>query len=242
MSTENKLVIICSDESKWKWHSATIVKNKPNTIIDGSCIHCAVEQLKAENTKLKGDYSHLETVCAVKSTEIDILKAVLKESKDSWQKERLSAASYQVIDDLNSEITALKLENERLNKLAEGILAREESISAEHKLRIEIESENAALKSNLKIARHKVETLLTLNMKQDAEIQQLKAENEKLKYLLEYENRTFIENQEITALKSKLEIASAALEVVKVHNGINIHYPILHHTVSVALSEIEGEI
>lgn len=40
--------------------------------------------------------------------EIEQLKAELKESNDSWQKERLSAASYQVIDDLNSEITELK--------------------------------------------------------------------------------------------------------------------------------------
>ena len=71
------------------------------------------------------------------------------------------------------------------------------------------------LKADLQITRHKIETLLTLNMRQDAETQQL---------------------------KSKLKIASAALEVVKVHNGINSHYPILHHTVSVALSEIGGEI
>ncbi len=56
-------------------------------------------------------------------------------------------------------VEQLKAENERLNKLAEGISAREESIYAEHKLRIEIESENYALKSKLKIA---VEALVLL--------------------------------------------------------------------------------
>ena len=83
-------------------------------------------------------------------------------------------------------VEQLKAENKRLNKLAEGILTREESIYAEHELRIEIESENASL-------------------------------------------------------KSKLKIASDALEVVKVHNGINSHYPIVWHSVNVALLEIGGE-
>ncbi|MBP9693194.1 MAG: hypothetical protein KBE16_00590 [Alphaproteobacteria bacterium] len=46
---------------------------------------------------------------------------------------------------------------------------------------------------------------------------------------------------EITALKSKLKIASAALEVVKVHNGINAHYPIVYATVTQALRDV-GEI
>lgn len=88
------------------------------------------EQLKAELTKIKGDYSRIETICAVKSTEIDILKSDLK---------------------------------------------------------------------------------YDINIK------------------------------EISALKSKLKIASAALEVVKVHNGINAHYPIVYATVTQALRDV-GEI
>lgn len=63
------------------------------------------------------------------------------------------------MDSYLDKIKKLEYENERLNKLAEGISAREESIYAEHKLRIEIESENYALKSKLKIA---VEALVLL--------------------------------------------------------------------------------
>ena len=83
---ENKLIIICSDESKWEWHSATTVKNKPNTIINGSCIHCAVEQLKAENKLLKDKLEYWRcTPCEVindanknLNAEISALKSKLK--------------------------------------------------------------------------------------------------------------------------------------------------------------------
>ena len=54
----------------------------------------------------------------------------------------------------------------------------------------------------------------------------------------EYANQLLAEN---AALKSKLKIASAALEVVKVHNGINAHYPIVYATVTQALRDV-GEI
>lgn len=84
MTTENKLVIICSDESKWKWHSATTIKNKPNTIIDGSCIHCAVEQLKAELAYYKNGTQIKEIHYdepALYATEIAALKSKLAKVK-----------------------------------------------------------------------------------------------------------------------------------------------------------------
>ena len=91
-----------------------------------------------------------------------------------------------------------------------------------------------------------------------AAVEQLKAENEKAYDALagnicgycwqkmedeptvkqthqEYANQLLAEN---AALKSKLKIASAALEVVKVHNGINAHYPIVYATVTQALRDI----
>lgn len=56
------------------------------------------------------------------------------------------AAAMNYAPNLVLEIEKLKAENNRLNKLAEGISAREESIIAEHELRIKIEAENAELK------------------------------------------------------------------------------------------------
>lgn len=80
----------------------------------------------------------------------EIIESEVEQMDENCEK-RISGAQ-EIISSQCDKIEQLKAENERLNKLAEGISAREESISAEHKLRIEIESENYALKSKLKIA------------------------------------------------------------------------------------------
>ena len=80
-----------------------------------------------------------------------------------------------------------------------------------------------------------------------AAVEQLKAENASLKFqLLDRTEKYTIAmdkgvlelGDKISALKSKLKIASAALEVVKVHNGINAHYPIVYATVTQALRDV----
>ena len=80
----------------------------------------------------------------------EIIESEVEQMDENCEK-RISGAQ-EIISSQCDKIEKLEYENERLNKLAEGISAREESIYAEHKLRIEIESENAALKSKLKIA------------------------------------------------------------------------------------------
>lgn len=87
----------------------------------------------------------------------EIIESEVEQMDENCEK-RISGAQ-EIISSQCDKIKKLEYENERLNKLAEGISAREESIYAEHKLRIEIESENYALKSKLKIA---VEALVLL--------------------------------------------------------------------------------
>lgn len=91
------------------------------------------------------------------------------------------------------------------------------------------------LKSDLQITRHKIETLLTINMRQDAEVTGLKSQ---IKHWedkeVEKASCCFENEQENISLKSKLKIATEAIE----------KYTDLHHAPKLeeTLKEIGGEI
>lgn len=44
--SDTMTVVVCTDESKWTWLSATRVSNKPMTAVKSSCAHCGIMELK----------------------------------------------------------------------------------------------------------------------------------------------------------------------------------------------------
>lgn len=73
-----------------------------------------IAALKAENTNIKGDYTYIERICAVKSSQIDILMTEIKELNEDFVTREQYQALQILNNELNSEITALKSENENL--------------------------------------------------------------------------------------------------------------------------------
>jgi len=98
-------VVFCSDQSKWVWSSATVIKSKPCVVIEGICAHCAVEQLKKENEKLQ--------------MQVDALFYWKQQASDYEQE--LRDIKYNIIMNMDAEIiqlkSKLKLAVEALNDL-----------------------------------------------------------------------------------------------------------------------------
>lgn len=96
------------------------------------------------------------------------------------------------------------------------------------------------LESDLQITRHKIETLLTINMRQDAEVTGLKSQ---IKHWedkeVEKASCCFENEQENISLKSKLKIAKDALEEIA-YSGSSREF--CTRVCEQTLSEIGGEI
>ena len=142
----------------------------------------------------------------------------------SWFANSIMVTHDKISNEKDVAVEQLKFENEQLKKLMS--------------VQIDMLEQNKKLTRTLELENMASAQLI-------AEIEQLKAELiDSKQQVSEYEG-LYEESKkmrsEITALKSKLKIASAALEVVKVHNGINAHYPIVYATVTQALRDV-GEI